>query len=190
MIKVDCKGWLTLLLAFSLHLGAFALPLPKTLLTARLAGAEKGSTCALSDSAGKTLVLLVAGRKSYPSAYDQAVLLTKEWGSNEKVAAFVVADLGGVPGFVRGAAEDALVKSHRSANGRLPVGSSVVTMLDWEGLFARQLDAVGESNDGYLLYVVDRRGQIVLRLAQGVNDITEEQLFRATVGAVQRAQGR
>lgn len=190
MLDIYRKGLLALLVGLSLHLCALALPLPKTLLTARLASAEKGSTCSLSDSAGKTLVLLLAGRKSYPSAYDQAVLLTKEWGSNEKVAAFLVADLGGVPGFVRGAAEDALLKSHRNANGRLPAGSSIVTMLDWDGTFAKQLDVVGESNDGYLLYVVDRRGQIVLRLAQGVNDITEEQLFRATVGAVQKAQGR
>jgi hypothetical protein len=184
------KLLLTLLLGFSVYSCVWALPLPKSLLTARFASADKGSTCSFSDSAGKTWVVLVAGRKSYPAAYEQAVLLTKEWASNEKVAAFVVADLAGVPGFVRGAAEDALLMSHRNANGRLPAGTRIVSMLDWDGLFAKQLDIVGESNDGYLLYVVDRRGQIVLRLTQGVNDITEEQLFRVTVSAVQKAQGR
>ena len=183
-------GRLTLFLGLIVGSYALALPLPKTLLTARLACAEKGSTCALSDSGDKTRVLLIAGRKSYPSAYDQAVRLTNEWGSNDKVVAFLIADLAGVPGFVHGAAEDAVLKSHRTANERLPAGTRIVTLLDWDGLFSKQLDVVGESNDVYLLYVVDRRGQIVLRLTQKLNELTEQQVFRMTLGAVQKAQDR
>ena len=180
---------LVLILALSLTLGAVALPLPKALTTTPFAGADRAAI-SLGDYRGKTLVLFVAGRKSYNSAYEQAIRLTREWGNNDNVAAFLVADLGGVPGFVKGVAQEALVKSHREANSRLPAGTCIVTMLDWEGTFAKQLDIVGESNDVYLLYVVDRRGQIVLRITQKVNDLTEEQVFRMTQGGVQKALGR
>jgi hypothetical protein len=177
-----------LLLAVAVSLCGWALSFPKELFAARLASPEPGTTSSLGDARGKAIVVLVAGRKSYPAAYEQAVRLTREWNSNDQAVAVVVADLGGVPGFVRGAAEEALVKSHKSANERLPAGTRVTTLLDWEGLFARQLDVVGESNDGYLLYVVDRRGQVLLRLAQNVNDITEDQVFRAVLGSLQRSR--
>lgn len=176
-----------LLLALAFPLCASALPFPKDLVGARLASPEPGATSSLSDARGKAVVVLIAGRKSYPAAYEQAVRLTREWKSNDLAVATVVADLGGVPGFVRGAAEEALVKSHKSANERLPARTKVLTLLDWEGLFARQLDIVGESNEGYLVYVLDRRGQVLLRLAQNVNDITEDQLFRAVLGELQRS---
>ena len=181
---------LSIILGLSMATSALALPLPKTATTTRFATPEKGTTLSLGDYSGKTLVLFVGGRKSYESAYEQAARLTKEWGSNDKVQAILVADLGGVPGFVRGAAEEALVKSHRQANGGLPAGTRILTAMDWEGTFARQLDIVGESNDVYLVYVVDRRGQIVLRVTQKVNDLTEEQLFRMTQASVQKTLGR
>ena len=180
-------GLLTLVSVLGLALCVDALPLPKTLTTTVFAGADAGSSLNLGDYSGKTLVLLVAGRKSYDSAYEQAVRLTKEWGSNAKLAAFLVADLGGVPGFVKGAAQEALMKSHRAANSRLPAGTRIPTFLDWEGLFAKQLDIVGECNEAYQLYVVDRRGQIILRVTQKVNDLSEEQLFRMTQASLQKA---
>lgn len=180
----------TLPLAILLCCAAQALPLPKVLLSERFATPVKGVTRALAQDSGKTLVVFLAGRKSYAAAYQQAERLSKAWGSNEQAKAFVVADLAGVPGFVRGMAEESLVRSDSEVNRQLPPGTRVETLLDWDGLFARQLDDVGESNDVYLVYVVDRRGRIVERLTQKINDMTEERLFQLTQEAVREARTR
>lgn len=182
------QRFLTIFVTLALGIVVQALPLPKILLSSPFPTPDKTVKRSLSDEPGKTLVIFLAGRKSYSAAYEQAVRLSRAWGNDQQVRAFVVADLAGVPGFVRGMAEESLLRSDAEANRRLPAGARIVTFLDWEGLFAKQLDVVGESNDHYLLYVVDRRGRIVERLTQKINDMTEERVFELTQAAVQEAR--
>ena len=117
---------------------------------------------------------------------------------DDSVAVVVVADLLGVPGFVKGAAQESLLKCHTECNAAVSKAlgnhqkpqQRVLTWLDWEGSFARELDVVGECNDVYLVTVLDPSGQVTLRVKQKVNGMTENQLQRMTLASARKALKR
>ncbi len=177
------------LLFFSAPLGAF--PLPSPLLDFKLSGAEAG-TLSLADFKGKTVILVLAGRKSYDSANVQLRNLALAFADDDRVVTMMVADLPGVPGFVKGAVLKGLSEKHAEMNTSLAGGGKktakhLYTLYDWEGVYSRELGASGETNDTYHLAVIDRNRRVAELVQQKVNGVSETQIFNLAKAAVNKS---
>ena len=169
----------------------WAFPLPAALLDAKLSGAETGSL-GLADFKAKTVVLVLASRKSYDAANVQLRDLGLAFADDDRVAIVMIADLPGVPGFVKGAVLKGLSEKHAEMNASLAAGRKkpakhLYTLYDWEGVYARELGASGETNDTYHLVVIDRNRRILEQVQQKVNGVTEAQIFNLAKSTVAKS---
>jgi hypothetical protein len=109
-------------------------------------------------------------------------------------SAVVVADLDGVPGLVKGIVRRGVVDKHRTLDrqtaeslsllGRtFPTRDRTLTLLDWDGAFARELGVSGMTEKTYHAYVVDRSGRLVAHITQAKGDGSE----RGNIGKAMKA---
>jgi len=169
------RCFLVLLLAA----GALAYGLPKEFLQSRLESADTAAIC-LQDLKGKTVLICLAGRKSFEAGHTQLANLVKAFPGRSELTALMVADLPGVPGFVKSAVIKNIEESHARTSALIGRAPTFYSLLDWEGVYSRQLGASGETNDSYFLIVVDRHQRLTHRSQQNLNGVSEEQLFRET----------
>lgn len=111
----------------------------------------------------RPIVLMAADRKGYPSL-DPWIARARD-RLMDKATIIGVADLRAVPKVLRGVVE----RKFRKAEG-YPV------LLDWEGLVLNTLDPVADVPN---IYLIDRSGQVILKLTGVATDVKQDKLERA-----------
>ena len=171
--------------------------LPRPLMERKIESAERGGPRALADMQGRATLLIVIGQHSGDAGDEQQTQL----GLNEAavgVTRVTVADLRGVPFFVKGGVRndvrklnqkynDAIENGYKTRGKPLGANSRFVTLLDWSGDVARQMNIGGKTDRTYHAFVLAPSGQVLLHLRQGENGLSEEALRAQVVAALQKA---
>lgn len=165
-----------ILALFALTSIVLAYGLPKEFLLSRLESANTGAV-SLQDFKGKTVLICLAGRKSFDAGHGQLANLVKAFPGRTDFSALLVADLPGVPGFVKSAVIKNVEESHAKTAALIGRAPTFYSLLDWQGLYSSQFGASGETNDSYFLVVVDRYQRLHHRSQQNLNGVSETQLF-------------
>lgn len=171
--------------------------LPPAALDAKIASADGGPTRSLSEFVGRPFVLFVFGRNSAEAANAQQVQL----GLNEATSSFVrvsVADLKGIPFFIKSTAKKGIKRKHQEANAQIVSGLQArqkplqgnrkfLTLLDFSSNVPRQLGISGQSQSNYHVFVVAPSGAIILRVKQTTGGASESAIREQIATALSKA---
>ena len=168
------------LLMLSMALACWSYPLGADICDAAFESLDPPST-KLKSLRGKTLVVALTGRNSFESGHAQVRAILQAFPEQADLIGIVVADLPGVPGFVKGTIVENVVENHKKTSQSLRKlksnGPKFFSFLDWKGLLAQEVGANGDTSDTYHLLLIDRGLNNRLQIQQKVNGVTEKMIF-------------